>query len=238
VALTLGSALTLSLPALAADIVEDQPYDWTGVYAGVFAGVGFTSSDWDGFDDDVVAPPADIDESLDDTTFLLGGLVGVNMQHDNLVFGLEADIAWFDSDEDEHLDGAEGLDIKSEIDLLGSVRARLGWAADRTLFYVTGGLAFADAEHTWDDGSSTPDPLFPWNGSPEKLDLDFGWVAGLGVEHAWTDNVLVRLEGLYFDLGSEDGEARAGAEQAFETDTFEVDQEIWVARIALSYKFN
>ena len=231
IALTFGSALSLGVPAMAADIVEEA-YDWSGVYGGIFAGVGYTSSDWDGVDDDVAAAPVSIDESLNDTQFLLGALAGINFQHDSWVFGLEADIAWFDSKEHENLDGAEGLDITSEIDLLGSVRARAGYAADRTLFYVTGGLAFADAEHTWDDHSSQPGSVFDL---PSKsVDLDFGWVVGAGIEYAWTDNWLVRLEGLYFDLGSEDGKV------AFddEVDTFDVDQEIWVGRIGLSYKFN
>jgi outer membrane immunogenic protein len=232
IALTFGSALSLSMPALAADIVEEA-YDWSGVYGGVFAGVGFTSSDWDGFDDDAtLAFQTEIHETLNDTAFVLGALAGINFQHDSWVFGVEADIAWFDSDEHENLDGAEGLDITSEIDLLGSVRARLGYAADRTLFYVTGGLAFADAEHTWDDGSFVPGGVL--DSSPEKVDLDFGWVIGAGIEHAWTDNWLVRIEGLYFDLGSEDGEASNPAE----TDSFEVDQEIFVARIGISYKLD
>jgi outer membrane immunogenic protein len=232
IALTFGSALTLSMPVMAADIVEEA-YDWSGFYGGVFAGVGYTSSDWDGVDDDVAVGPVSIDESLNDTQFLLGALAGVNFQHDSWVFGLEADIAWFDSKEHENLDGAEGLDITSEIDLLGSVRARAGYAADRTLFYVTGGLAFADAEHTWDDRGRVPGDIFDL---PKKsVDLDFGWVVGAGIEHAWTDNWLVRIEGLYFDLGSEDGEV---SNNINETDTFDVDQEIWVGRIAVSYKFN
>jgi outer membrane immunogenic protein len=229
ITLTFGSALSLSMPAMAADIVEEA-YDWSGFYGGVFAGVGFTSSDWDGVDDDIGVGPVSIDESLNDTQFLLGALAGINFQHDRWVFGLEADVAWFDSDEHENLDGAEGLDITSEIDLLGSVRARAGYAADRTLFYLTGGLAFADAEHTWDDDGS---PGLN-NSSPETVDLDFGWVVGAGIEHAWTDNWLVRIEGLYFDLGSEDGEASTPVE----TDSFEVDQEIFVARIGISYKLD
>lgn len=225
IAVTFGSTLCLSVPAMAAEIIE-EPYDWSGVYGGIFAGVGFPSSDWEGTDDDVSFEPVSIDESLNDTAVLLGALAGINVQQDRWVFGLEADIAWFDSKEHENLDGAEGLDITSEIDLLGSLRARAGYAADRTLFYVTGGLAFADTRHTWDDGGGSDLPK-------ESIDLDFGWVAGLGVEHAWTDNWLVRLEGLYFDLGSKDGEAS----NQEETDTFEVDQEIFVGRIAISYKF-
>jgi outer membrane immunogenic protein len=228
-ALMVGSTLALAAPAFAADVIEEQVYDWSGLYAGVFAGVGYTSSDWDGTDDDITFDPVDIDTSLNDTALLLGGLIGVNFQHDNVVFGLEGDIAWFDSDKDKHLDGAEGLDLESQIEWLGSVRGRLGWADDRTLFYVTGGLAFADAEHTWDDGGS---PSF--NMPSKSVDLDFGWVAGLGIEHAWTDNILFRIEGFYFDLGSENGKVSGNGE----TDKFDVDQEIWVGRIGVSYKFN
>ncbi len=233
-ALTLGSALILSLPAFAAAIAEEQSFDWNGVYAGMFAGVGSTSSDWNGFDDDDIGQfTTNIDASLKDTVFVLGALAGINFQRENMVFGVEADITWFDSGEHEHLDGAEGLDLISEIDLLGSLRARLGWAADRTLIYVTGGLAFSDAEHTWDDGSGiVGGGLF--DQPPESVDLDFGWVVGLGIEHAWTDNWLVRVEGFYYDLGSKDGEVS----NEEETDTFEVDQEIWVGRIGVSYKFN
>lgn len=228
IALSFGTALCVGGSAMAADIIEPTVYDWSGVYGGVFAGIGYTSSDWDGTDDDDTFEPVDIDESLNDTQAVLGALAGINFQHDQWVFGLEADIAWFDSDKNESLDGAEGLDITSEIELLGSVRARLGYAADRTMFYLTGGAAFADAEHTWDDDGDVDDA------DPVDVDLDFGWVAGAGIEHAWTDNLLVRLEGLYFDLGSEDAEV----DHPFETDTFEVDQEIFVGRIGISYKIN
>ena len=225
-----GTALSIVTPASAADFVEPT-YDWNGVYAGVFAGVGHTSSDWDGTDsdDNDGSDAVDIDETLSETTVLLGGLVGVNFQKDKLVFGAEADLAWFDSREDESLDGAEGLDITSDIDLLGSLRARLGYAEDRTLFYVTGGLAFANAKHTWNDHGSED-----FNLPSKSVDLDFGWVVGAGIEHAWTDNWLIRLEGFYYDLGSED----ATVSNENETDEFEVKQDIWVGRIGFSYKLN
>jgi outer membrane immunogenic protein len=227
VVLTLGSALSLSGTAWAADISEEcYSHDWDGAYAGLFAGVGHTSSDWDGIDDDSLGS-VDIDESLNETAVLLGGLVGVNFQHCNWVFGAEGDIAWFHSRERENLDGAEGLDITSQIDLLGSVRARAGYAPDRTLFYLTGGLGFSDAKHTWDDDGGINLPK-------KSVNLDFGWVLGLGIEHAWTDDLLVRLEGLYFDLGSKKGNVAGGGEN----DSFRVDQDIFVARIGISYKLN
>jgi outer membrane immunogenic protein len=128
-----------------------------------------------------------------------------------------------------HLDGAEGLDITSDINLLGSLRARLGYAEDRTLFYVTGGLAFADTRHAWNDGGSED-----FNMPSKSVDLNFGWVVGAGIEHAWTDNWLVRLEGFYYDLGSKD---RTVSDED-ETDEFEVKQDIWVGRVGISYKFD
>lgn len=225
---TVGTALSVVVPASAADFVEPT-YDWNGVYAGVFAGIGHTSSDWEGTDDDIEADPVDIDETLSETTALLGGLVGVNFQKDKLVFGAEADLAWFDSRQHENLDGAEGLDITSDINLLGSLRARLGYAEDRTLFYVTGGAAFADTKHTWNDGGSED-----FNMPSKSVKLNFGWVVGAGIEHAWTDDWLVRLEGFYYDLGSKDRTVSGNDE----TDEFEVKQDIWVGRIGISYKLN
>lgn len=223
---TIGTALSVVVPASAADFIEPT-YDWNGVYAGVFAGIGGTSSDWDGTDGDPVFEPVDVNETLSETTAVLGGLVGVNYQQDKLVLGAEADLAWFDSREHENLDGAEGLDITSDINLLGSLRARLGYAEDRTLFYLTGGLAFADTKHTWNDDGG--------NNMPAKsVNLNFGWVVGAGIEHAWTDNWLVRLEGFYYDLGSKD---RTVSDEN-ETDEFEVKQDIWGGRIGISYKLN
>src|SRR4029079_463463 len=87
-ALMVGSTLALAAPAFAADVIEEQVYDWSGLYAGVFAGVGYTSSDWDGTDDDITFDPVDIDTSLNDTALLLGGLIGVNFQPDHMVFAL------------------------------------------------------------------------------------------------------------------------------------------------------
>ncbi len=115
--------------AQAADFEAPAAYDWSGVYGGIFAGVGFSSSDWRGTDDDSNADPVAIDEELNDTAAVLGALAGINVQHDRLVFGLEADIAWFGSKEDESLDGAEGLDIVSDVDLL--VRCGRDWAMHR-----------------------------------------------------------------------------------------------------------
>jgi outer membrane immunogenic protein len=228
-AMIAGTALVASMPAFAADIVEDPAYDWCGVYAGVAAGIGHTSSDWDGVDDDVSFASVDVDESLDDTAFALSGLIGTNLYCDKLVLGVEGDLTWFDSDEEERLDGAEGLDIKSEVNFLGTIRGRAGYAVDRTLFYLTGGVAYADTKHSWDDdGGSVDMPL-------KKVHLKWGYVLGAGIEHAWTDDLLVRIEGFYIDLGSKSRDVDTGQG---ERDSFDVGQELLLGRIGLSLKLN
>ena len=109
----------------------------------------------------------DSSHDLDDTSWLGGVHVGYNWQRSNgLVFGIEGDVSFSD-----------------DIDYLASLRGRLGYAVDRTLFYATGGVAFIGLDDAFgDDDTAT------------------GWVAGLGVEHKLRDSWSVGLEGLYYSF--------------------------------------
>ena len=66
------------------------------------------------------------------------------------------------------------------------MRARVGYAADRVLFYGTAGGAFGNIETGANGGfvSSTKG----------------GWTAGAGVEVAFADNWTARVEYLFVDL--------------------------------------
>src|SRR6266436_3889050 len=75
----------------------------------------------------------------------------------------------------------------------GSLRGRLGFAAEKAMFYGTGGLAFADISHTYNNLVV---------GSTETTSaVRTGWTAGAGVEVAITQNLLVRAEYRYADFG-------------------------------------
>ena len=65
-----------------------------------------------------------------------------------------------------------------------------------TLLYVTGGAAFGGVKSSWTDNDAAPD-----NTSLAVDKVKVGWVAGGGIEHAFAGNWLVRVEGLYHDLG-------------------------------------
>ena len=69
---------------------------------------------------------------------------------------------------------------------LGTVRARVGYAADRVLFYGTAGGAFGNIEAGANGG-------FVSSTKP-------GWTAGAGVEVAFADNWTARVEYLFVDL--------------------------------------
>lgn len=162
-------------------------FTWTGFYAGLNAGAG-----WANARDIVITGPTPgssgvLSGSRGEGAFVGGGQIGYNWQSGAVVYGLETDIqyvgtggrvawgpyAWWSGNRED--DGA----------YVGTVRGRLGYAIDRTLLYVTGGLAY---------GGLNSNPLTGNNTG------NVGWTLGGGGEYAFTNNWSVKLEGLYVDL--------------------------------------
>ncbi|WP_029005647.1 outer membrane protein [Azorhizobium doebereinerae] len=202
----LASAL-LAAPAMAADlaraptpapaIVTAAPpaFSWTGFYIGANAGYAWGSG----------TGAADAN-GLNPDGWLGGGQVGYNYQfQNNMLVGLEADVQGSDI-------GSSNGALSSKLDYFGTVRARLGYAFDRVLPYVTGGFAWGNNK------ISTP-------GISESNTLT-GWTAGAGVEYALTNNWTARAEYLYTDLGK--GNYNAIGEAGVNAST---------ARLGVNYKF-
>ncbi|MBK1866777.1 outer membrane protein [Aestuariivirga sp. YIM B02566] len=207
--LLIGSVSVLfSAGAQAADIIEPAAYDWTGPYVGLQAGYAWGENDLSAgnvgeiITGEVQALDAATIEG-EDGTFDLDGFVGgahagYNWQSDSLVLGVEGDIEYADLNDEVDIlssDGSGelvGVD-EVEINWLGSLRLRAGFAADRALFYATGGLAVGGAKLTAkdEDGEEFADD------SATK----WGWTIGGGVEYALTDELSGRIEYRYTDLG-------------------------------------
>jgi outer membrane immunogenic protein len=99
--------------------------------------------------------------------------------------------------------GIEGdVNFLEDVDYLATVRGRLGYAFGPTLLYATGGAAFIGFDEDFGD------------------ETDTGWVAGLGLERKWADNVSFGLEGLYYSFEGEDDVG---------------DANFWAARARLTY---
>ncbi len=182
-----GSAFAADLPpappprAPAAYVPIPVPvYNWGGFYYGINGGFGFGKSDWH-----IPAVGADTG-NFNLSGGLFGGTLGANWQSDAFVVGLEGD---FDATWIKGNDSAcAPVACTTHNDWLATIRGRVGYAADRVLFYATAGGAFGDiranVNTTW------------------QKETKAGWTAGAGIEGAIADNWTARVEYLFVDLST------------------------------------
>lgn len=141
-------------------------FTWTGFYVGVNGGYGVGNGGGD------FGNPSG---------GFIGGTAGYNYQIGQLVLGVEGDLDWADL----HKSGLNALtSYSSRVDSLFTARARVGYAVDRVLLYVTGGYAGAEDKVTLDGYGSQSD----WRS---------GGVIGGGLEYAFTNNISAKAEYLY-----------------------------------------
>ena len=170
---------------------------WTGWYLGAHGGF----SEWDfKRPDDKTSPTQSIDDG-----YFGGAQFGVDHELPNgIVVGLVADVSIGDLKTDTYKDG-NFITVNSEIDAFGTLRARIGYAFDRFLPYLTGGAA-------WMAGSTTENcPAGASAGHcqtagqySETDDFDrIGLAYGGGFEIKMADNVSVFAEYLRLDFGTE-----------------------------------
>jgi outer membrane immunogenic protein len=150
-------------------------YNWTGLYAGINGGGGWGDSTWTGQS-----------TSFNTSGGLVGGTLGYNWQFGQTVVGLEGDLNWSDI----HGSGGCAFGCETRNNWFGTVRGRLGYAWDRFMPYVTGGLAFGNIQ-------ANPSVAFTSNDVTNA-----GWAVGAGVEFALVQNWTAKVEYLHYDLGN------------------------------------
>ena len=118
--------------------------------------------------------------------------------------------------------------------LQGSLRGRLGYAWDRLLPFVTGGVAlggFTQQSYLWGG-----DALGLFNASSSRSSLRAGWTLGAGAEWAMTRSWAIRGEYRYTDFGAvADASSYAAPAGAVFTGTRRLDQNL--LEFGVSYKF-
>jgi outer membrane immunogenic protein len=187
------SAQAADMPiATKAPYVPAPVFSWTGCYIG--GHVGWISGRSDIRDEGYYDSGAT--NSLHANSFVIGGQGGCNYQTGSLVVGVEADGSWLDA---SHTTSGYYADQSTKWNSLVTVRGRAGLAVDRTMFYVTAGGAWADVNTIYNTNviQGNLDGIASSTGK-------FGWVAGVGIEHAITPNWTVKLEGLYVRLTDDD----------------------------------
>ncbi|GGH19009.1 membrane protein [Alsobacter metallidurans] len=216
-----------------APIVYAPVFTWTGFYIGLNAGGAFAKNQSTTFVNTVTGVTTST--SNGDTSGFIGGVqAGYNWQFGQIVAGVEADIDYADIGRNHRNVGVVYVDAfgnpvgvgrSNSNNVFGTVRGRIGYAVDRALIYVTGGLAYA--------GFGGND-FFRRNS-----DVKAGWTLGGGVEYAFTPNWTAKIEGLYvnIDRGNHNNtEVFNGAGDRVIVSTRK-NNDAGVVRVGLNYKF-
>lgn len=160
-------------------------FSWTGFYVGAVGGYGWTRiTHCDG-----VGPACVADRPQHSVNgFTIGGTVGFNYQMGNVVLGAEGDYSWAGLKGSAPSTGAftcGGGICSTEIEGIGTLRARLGYSMGRFLPYITGGAAFVryDVRHAASVRGFS--------------DFRTQFVAGAGAEYAFTNNWSAKAEYLH-----------------------------------------
>lgn len=201
--------------------------NWTGFYLGGFAGVDYGTTDMRFVNGLGVGAKTW-------AVGAIGGLqAGYNHQIDRWVLGVEGDIGWANIRGGRACGTATGLDAtgvplpgpagftpafltcNDRMDWIATATARVGYAYERTLYYVKGGAAFTDGHLTVgciidpalngagggvaprrcaDQAGVTTNGFF---GNNSRV----GWTLGYGVEFALGNNWSAKAEYDYIDFG-------------------------------------
>jgi outer membrane immunogenic protein len=246
IALLANGAIAADLPARApAPVFVAAPFNWSGFYVGAVGTLGMMSSEMsDHWCDTSCQAP-----SLREFGGGIGGTIGYNMQYGSMVFGVEGDLSWVSFDNSyNHVDFNNDGSISyqsihsTQWNWYGTIRARMGLAFDRTLAYVTAGVAFVGVENraNYLNNDGTFD-----GGFVPKDSTQTGFAVGVGVEHAFTNNWTLKAEYMYIGLPSKDGgrycdednfdQGKCGAD--LDDSRIHYRSDAHVARIGLNYKF-
>ena len=264
VATTMGIAATCSVQA--ADLSSAHVYKappsaavaapgWTGFYAGLNAGYGWStgSTSIAGIDPNAVAAQAigSVPTSLSSKIngFVGGGQLGYNSQFGRYVAGVETDIDY--SNMRGTGTSAIGAVVpfpafttseSNKLNWIGTSRARFGWLFNpSTLVFATAGVAYGGARASTNvivPGQCPGGNAFCSSGSGSKTLL--GWTAGGGLESMIAANWSAKIEYLYFNLGSISDQVVSPAPGAFTNPLFTASSKFTgsIVRAGINYKFN
>lgn len=193
-------------PTYKAPVVPVAPvYNWTGIYLGLNGGYGFGTAT-------PMSLYSDTFSAFDyNANGWLGGVTaGAQIQNAHTVLGLEADIDW------AHITGSSSgtisfngapigtATLSSTVSSVSTARARVGYALDNWLLFITGGLAITN------ESSSLTGPVGfacgtgaannPPCSSPS--DLHLGLAAGAGFEYGITPNLSAKGEWIWVGAGA------------------------------------
>jgi outer membrane immunogenic protein len=205
--LAAASVVALSSAASAADlparvvkpgIAPAATCFWQGPYVGAHLGYS-----WASFDNNlqvqngaIVLPPVGDQKH---SKFTGGGYAGYNFcVTPSLIVGLEADVTKYGNHKNwTGFAGGNGYGANFDANWGGSLRARIGLPFNRAMIYATGGLAGAQlSTETYLRAGGVTSLV----NSGSKFAI--GFAAGAGLEYAFTQNLVGRVEFIHTNLGN------------------------------------
>lgn len=199
-------------------------YDWTGIYVGGHLGGATTRSEWTYTD----TPFVDF-MGQSSNGFAGGGHVGLQKQWGSVVLGAEAAYTWMDQ-EATSASSDSVTSLMSSAKSLLLVTGKFGVAWENILAYGKGGYAVADVDYRT---STTSTGVLLTSSSGRQQ----GWTAGVGLEYALWDHVILGVEYDYVKLnvGSRNQVEAAGGPAGTTVTNAGIDTQMVTAR--LSFKF-
>jgi outer membrane immunogenic protein len=207
-----------------APVFVSPPFTWTGFYIGANAGGAWATGNTtihpfypaaDSYSGSYYAGYLPGSLNTGASGFIGGGQAGFNFQDGGAVFGIETD---FDGTSLSRSRGWTGnsfgaasplfpptdyftANATARLNWLGTTRARIGFVAtpdNRLMVYGTGGVAYGSGSV---HGTIYDfDNLVGWYGASSSTRV--GWTIGAGAEYAITNNVTLKGEYLYYNLGA------------------------------------
>jgi outer membrane immunogenic protein len=223
-------------------------FTWAGLYVGLNAGYGFegnkniTIGGSPLITNSQIAGSVPFSLSKKRDGFIGGAQIGYNWQAGAFVYGLEADFQGADikgsSSFCDPVGGCASVltTATSKLEWLGTVRARFGWAAfDRTLLYVTGGLAVGSSKLSANINELAGAGR-QFNASASS-NARAGYTIGAGAEYAFSQNWSAKLEYLYYDLGSRTAVGIQTNPLGPDFATYRAKTDGHIVRVGLNYRF-
>jgi outer membrane immunogenic protein len=230
-----GAAFAADMP-VKAPVIAQTVYNWTGFYAGVNAGYGGGMKDWSGINYAAHGP-------------LAGVQFGGNQQVGNLVFGVEADLAWSGMKGTVTQQIAVPFSVSdfhetfaTKIDSVATAAGRLGIAVDRWLVYGKAGMAWAYETQTRSNISTVAGVPGAQTVLIAGTETRKGPMLGIGAEYAFLGNWSVKAEYDYLDFVSPSrvdlsGTLTSLAGTTTNVRTFaNIPERLHIAKVGLNYR--
>jgi outer membrane immunogenic protein len=209
------AALAADMPLKAKALPPAPVMSWTGFYVGVDGGYGWDQHTGSGYAVTAAGVAngfgtvAEVDNVSTARGGFAGGTAGYNYQSGMFVYGIETDIQW---------SGIGGTGVvadaccrgvipslglygaSEDLNWFGTARGRVGWlASPNLLLFGTGGAIYGQENVSATVFIPSSGHNYPSSDSSTRV----GWTAGAGLEYMFAPNWSAKIEGLYYDMGSE-----------------------------------